>query len=209
MNNVEANPYIAFEKDFLRFMLSDGAGAFLIERNPNPKSLSLRIEWIEMTSYANELPVCMYSGGEIQSDGYVKGWKEFETVELMERSILMIKQDIRVLKKYAIKYWVNHIASVLSKHHVDTQKIDYVIPHVSSMFFYDLLDEELKNRNIDIPTNKWFTNLTSVGNVGSASIYIALDELYHSEKLKKGETVLLLVPESGRFSYGTVLLTVV
>ena len=41
---------IAFEKDFLRFMLSDGAGAALLQSVPNPSGLSLKIEWIEQRS---------------------------------------------------------------------------------------------------------------------------------------------------------------
>ncbi len=209
LSNAEKDPYIAFEKDFLRFMLSDGAGAFLLGTKPNSDNLSLKIDWIEMVSYASELPVCMYSGAEVQSDGIVKGWKEFDPQELMNRSILMIKQDIKLLKQHAVKYWVDHIESVISKYNINTNSIDFVIPHVSSMFFYEILNEELKNRNIDLSTEKWFTNLTSVGNIGSASIYVALDELFHSEKLDKGHKILLLVPESGRFSYGTVLLSVV
>jgi 3-oxoacyl-[acyl-carrier-protein] synthase III len=35
-----------------------------------------------------------------------------------------------------------------------------------------------------------------------------VNELYHSGRLKKGEKILLLVPESGRFSYMYALLTV-
>ena len=59
-----------------------------------------------------------------------------------------------------------------------------------------------------LPENKWFTNLCSVGNVGSASIFIMLSELFHSSKLKKGELIYLFIPESGRFSYTTALLKV-
>jgi 3-oxoacyl-[acyl-carrier-protein] synthase-3 len=33
--------------------------------------------------------------------------------------------------------------------------------------------------------------------------------LVRTKELQKGETILLLVPESGRFSYGTVLISVV
>lgn len=209
LSRAEENPYIAFEKDFLRFMLSDGAGAFLLEDKPSSYGNSLKIEWIEMVSYANELPVCMYSGGDIQTDGKIKGWKEFEANEITERSVLMIKQDIKLLKEYAVTYWGRHIEDALSKHNVNTNDIDFVIPHVSSMFFYDLLALELKRRGVCLTQDKWFTNLTTVGNIGSASIYIALDELFHSVKLKKGNKILLLVPESGRFSYGSVLLSVV
>lgn len=204
----EENPYIAFEKDFLRFMLADGAGAVLLEETPSSQGNSLKIEWIEMVSYANELPVCMYSGGNIQPDGKIKGWKEFEPEEIMKHSILMIKQNIKLLKDHGVTYWGKHIEDTLSKHNIHPDEIDFVIPHVSSMFFYDLLAEELQRRGISLTQDKWFTNLTTVGNIGSASIYVALDELFHSSKLKKGNKILLLVPESGRFSYGAVLLSV-
>jgi len=44
--------------------------------------------------------------------------------------------------------------------------------------------------------------------VGAASVYFMVDELYKSDKLKKGDKILLLVPESSRFSYMYGLLTV-
>ncbi len=62
---------------------------------------------------------------------------------------------------------------------------------------------------IPFPEEKWFTNLTQVGNIGAASIFIMMEELLKSNKLKKGQKVLLMVPESARFSYAFSLLTVV
>jgi 3-oxoacyl-[acyl-carrier-protein] synthase-3 len=95
----------------------------------------------------------------------------------------------------------------LEKHRVNPTEINYVIPHVSSMFFHGKLAEEIDARNIDLGTQKWFTNLTEIGNIASASIFAALDDLCKSGRLKVNDKILLLVPESGRFSYGTVLLT--
>lgn len=206
---VGVDPYMAFEKDFLRFMLSDGAGAVLLDNVPNESSLSLQIDWILMDSYANELPTCMFAGAELRSDGELKGWKEFTDDEIKHRAVLTIKQDIRLLKEHIISYWIKHIQHCLKKYEIDANKITFVIPHVSSMFFYGKLNEGLKEAGIPLTDEKWFTNLKSVGNIGSAAILVALDELFHSGKLQKGNTILLLVPESGRFSYGTVHLTVV
>lgn len=202
------DPYMGFEKGFLRFMLSDGAGAVFLETTPNPEGLSLEVDWIEMTSYANELPTCMFMGAELREDGELKSWKAFQSQEIMDRSVLTVKQDIRLLKPHIIKYWVDHLEACITKHHLDCSQVKYVIPHVSSMFFYHKLAEEITARKIDLNTDKWFTNLTQVGNMGSASVFVALDELFHSGKLNKGDKILLLVPESGRFSYGTALLTV-
>ena len=206
-DNPDKDPYMAFEKDFMRFMLSDGAGAVLVQDHPEG-TCPLKIEWVDMTSYANELPTCMFMASELQENGRLKSWKEFSPDEIKERTVLVGKQDIRQLKKYIIKYWVDHIETVLAKHHVKAEEIDYVIPHVSSMFFYEKLNDEIAARNIALTKEKWFTNLTSVGNIGSAAIYVALEEFIRTKGIKRGNKILLLVPESGRFSYGTVLLTV-
>tara|TARA_B110000211_G_C14067713_1_gene548447 strand:+ start:1995 stop:2279 length:285 start_codon:yes stop_codon:yes gene_type:complete len=69
-------------------------------------------------------------------------------------------------------------------------------------------DLEISKEGVEIPESSWFINLDKIGNVGAASIYILLDELFHSKKLKKEEKILLSVPESGRFSYTYALLTV-
>ncbi|MBL7204012.1 MAG: hypothetical protein ISS63_06725 [Desulfobacteraceae bacterium] len=52
-------------------------------------------------------------------------------------------------------------------------------------------------------------NLEEMGNTGAASIYIMLEELFHSGRLKKGERLFLIVPESGRFSICYAMLTVI
>lgn len=61
---------------------------------------------------------------------------------------------------------------------------------------------------LDIPMTRWFTNLSSKGNTGSASIYIMLEELLRTQPLRQGAQILCYIPESGRFSTGFMLLTV-
>ncbi|WP_321996542.1 beta-ketoacyl-ACP synthase III [Draconibacterium orientale] len=207
-SQVGKDPYMAFEKDFLRFMLSDGASSVLLSNKKSDNGISFKVEWVEMTSYANELPTCMFMGAELREDGELTSWKEFESRELINRSVLTVKQDIRLLKPNIIRYWVDHLEYCLKKYNLDPSDVDYVIPHVSSMFFYGKLAEGIEARGLDLGTNKWFTNLTEIGNIASASIFAALDDLCKTEMLKADDKVLLLVPESGRFSYGSVLLTV-
>jgi 3-oxoacyl-[acyl-carrier-protein] synthase-3 len=45
--------------------------------------------------------------------------------------------------------------------------------------------------------------------VGAASIYFMVHELFQAGNLQKGQRLLLLVPESARFSYMFAMLTVV
>lgn len=209
-NHLEEKPILAFEKDFLRWMLSDGAGAMLLENNPNSEGISLKIEWIETISYANELDACMYAGSEKNEDGSLKGWKEFDPELWLEKSVFSVKQDVKLLDKYVVNRCITPLAAALNKRNINSfTDVDYFLPHISSMYFKQKLYDELKIQGIEIPEEKWFTNLTKIGNVGSASIYIILEELFHSGKLKKGEKILLMVPESGRFSYAYAYLTVI
>lgn len=205
---IEENPHIAFEKDFLRFMLSDGASAVLLSDTPTAE-LSLRIDWIQMFSYANRQPSCMYMWAEKENDGKLKGWKHFSGKDISEKSIWSLKQDVRQLNTFGIPYFVDAIETALENACMKPEEINYVIPHISSMYFYGRLEEELHNRGMNLPTERWFTNLTWVGNIGSAAPFAALDEFIKTKALSKGDTIMLIVPESGRFSYGIAMLTAV
>lgn len=205
---IEENPHLAFEKDFLRFMLSDGAGALLLQSKPNGDK-NLRIDWIKTYSYANSQPSCMYMWAEKLPNGDLMGWKNFTGKEMSEKSVWSLKQDVRQLNENSMKYFVDAVESALKETGQNCDEITYAIPHLSSMYFYDKLDQEFKRRGIDLPTSKWFTNLTWVGNIGSASPFTALDELIKTKDIKQGDKILLMVPESGRFSCGAALFTVI
>jgi len=207
LKELEAQPILAFNKDFLRWMLSDGAGAFLLESEPRGE-LSFKIEWMEGYSYAHEMEACMYAGGDKLEDGNLKSWSEFNPESWAQKSIFAIKQDTRLLGDNILVKGVDSLKMAIDKNQVKHSDIDYYLPHISSYYFKEGLYKEMQNRNIEIPWDKWFMNLSKVGNVGAASIYIMLEELAKSGKLKKGDKILLSVPESARFSYSYAYLTV-
>jgi 3-oxoacyl-[acyl-carrier-protein] synthase-3 len=202
------DPYIGFEKEFLRWMLSDGAAAFLLSDKKNETGISLRVEWIEGYSYARELGACMYMGCEKLKDGTLKSYLDYTPQEIMSQSILSIKQDVKLLGKNIVLYGGYGVKAALNKHGVKSEEIDYFLPHMSSEFFKDKIYQQLIANETGIMYDKWFVNLSQVGNVGSASVYMMVDELFNGGKLKRGDKIFLLVPESARFSYMYALLTV-
>ena len=204
---LEENPILAFNKDFLRWMLSDGAGAFLLENQPNGE-LPIRIDWMEGYSYAHELEACMYAGGDKLEDGSLKPWSEFDTTDWSQKSLFAIKQDVKLLSANILEKGVDSLKKAITKHNLKPSEITYYLPHISSDFFKDKLYQQMIDNDIEIPWENWFMNLSTVGNVGSASIYLMLEELSKSGKLKKDDKILLSVPESSRFSYAYALLTV-
>ncbi len=206
---LEENGYIAFEKDFLRWMLSDGAAAALIQSQPNKDALSFRIEWLEITSFANELETCMYAGCTKNEDASLTGWNDLEVKDWALESVFAVKQDTKLLAQHIVPKGGIYLKELMEKHHLTSDMIDYFLPHMSSDFFKPQIKEHLSNVGMDIPYEKWFYNLPKVGNVGSASAYFMLEELLNSGMAKKGDRVLVMVPESARFSYAYMYLTVV
>ena len=207
LKELEETPILAFNKDFLRWMLSDGAGAFLLENEPNG-DFPLKIEWMEGYSYAHEIEACMYAGADKLENGFLKPWSEYPATDWGKKSLFAIKQDVKILGQNILTKGVDSLKKALNKHNLSTDEIDFYLPHISSYYFKDPLYEEMKQNGVEIPWEKWFMNLTKIGNVGAASIYIMLEELRNSGKLKKGDKILLSVPESARFSYAYALVTV-
>jgi 3-oxoacyl-[acyl-carrier-protein] synthase-3 len=207
LKTLEEQPIIAFKKDFLRWMLSDGAGAFLLENKPRGP-ISLKIEWMEAFSYAFELETCMYAGGDKLENGEIKSWSDYAPEQWLNESVFSIKQDVKLLDEFILAKGAESMKDAMDKNNIKSDDVAYFIPHVSSNFFVEGLKKGLQEKGIGMTDDKWFMNLSRVGNVGSASIYLALEELMNSGNLKKGDHILLSVPESGRFSFAYAYLTV-
>ena len=205
----ETHPEIAFEKDFLRWMLSDGAGAVLVQDQANAKGLSLRIDWLDIYSFADQMPACMYAGAEMEGE-QLTGWSRYSAEERSHRSVMAIKQNVKLLNDNIVKYTVEQaLQKIMSKRRLHADDIDLFLPHYSSEFFRERLSVGLRNADLPIPQERWFTNLTSKGNTGAASIFIMLEELFNGGRLHSGQRLLCYVPESGRFSSAFMHLTVV
>lgn len=209
VNELDERPEIAFEKDFLRWMLSDGAGAVLLENKPSGP-LSLKVLWIELSSAAHELPACMYSGAEKNADDSLTGWQLFSTEECATHSVFTVKQDVKLLNEHVVRATLTDpLRELVKKHNLSGQQIDWFLPHFSSHYFAEAVAAGVAAAGLNIPRENWFTNLTEKGNTGSASPFIMLDELFHSGRIQKGHKLLMFVPESGRFSSGFIFMEAV
>jgi 3-oxoacyl-[acyl-carrier-protein] synthase-3 len=207
---LEKRPELAFEKDFLRWMLSDGAGAVLIESAPRKDALNLRIDWIDLASHAGDMETCMYAGAIKNEDGGLTSWTRMDRDVRDASSALAIKQDVKLLNEEVIRYTLEKsLAPIVAKRGLKAADIDHFLPHYSSNYFRDRVLAGLTNIGFVIPQDRWFSNLNQRGNTGAASIYIMIDELIRSGRVERGQRLLCWVPESGRFSAGFIHLTAV
>ncbi|MDH5722004.1 MAG: beta-ketoacyl-ACP synthase III [Alphaproteobacteria bacterium] len=195
---------LPFEADFLRFTLSDGAGAALLEAKPNERQLSLKIKWIDIRSYADRFDTCMSAG---ETDNMY--WGNFgNPIEAVQNGALFLKQNFKVLNKM-IAIWVFHYLDLIDQGKIVTDNIDHLCSHYSSHSLREEAVTLLDKAGALIDENKWFSNLYSKGNTGTASIFIMLEELFYSGTLKSGQNILCHVPESGRCVNGLMMLEVI
>lgn len=199
-------PRIAFEEDFLRFMLSDGAGAFLMSHRL-VNGVNFEVNWVESFSFANEMPSCMTLGCEVTPEKKIISWKEIAPESWAETGVFAIKQDANLVE-YCVPYAAKTLVMSEKKHPFEYNSVDYFLPHISSMYFYEKLIEQFREEHLAIPESSWYVPLPEVGNIGSASIYVALDRLQADKDLNDGQKVLLFIPESSRFNFYYIMLTV-
>ncbi len=72
---------LPFDAEFLRWMLSDGAGAMVLQNKKNENGISLKIDWIDIKSHANEFPVCMYTGKTDNKNEEEPTWLDYPSYE--------------------------------------------------------------------------------------------------------------------------------
>jgi 3-oxoacyl-[acyl-carrier-protein] synthase-3 len=194
-----------FDAHFLRWMLSDGAGALQLTSKPATQGLRLRLRFIHQRSFAGDYPVCMQLGMAANGDRHHIDHDSWQDAEA--DGALFLRQDIRLLP-HLFDVGVHEYAKLAHGGWIDPARIDHFLCHYSSERFAPVVDELMQKAGLAIPRERWFSNLTSRGNTGAASIFIMLDEFLRTRTLRAGEQILCFVPESGRFTVAFVLIEV-
>jgi 3-oxoacyl-[acyl-carrier-protein] synthase III len=211
-----------FDAEFLRWTLSDGAAAVVLEPRPRPDGLSLRVDWTHLVSYAHEHATCMRAGlaeeprhdgrhGPVDNGGgpHRRTWLDYPTVAEAERAgLLRLRQDVRALPEL-FGVGLREFVSLVRDGKFDPREVDHVLCHYSAEHFKADIFKLLRDADLMIDEERWFSNLQTRGNTGAASIFVMLEECWRTNRFKAGDRILLIVPESGRFSFAFAHLTVV
>ncbi len=87
--------------------------------------------------------------------------------------------------KYAVNAIVHDIKTLLERNSISPGEVKYVVPHQANKRIIDAA-----SRRLGIPYEKFVVNIDKYGNTSSASLPIALDELWRSGELKRGDLVV-------------------
>jgi 3-oxoacyl-[acyl-carrier-protein] synthase III len=192
------------DTSFLRWTLSDGAGAVVVEPRPRPEGLSLRVDWMHLVSHAHEHPVCMSAGlGEDRTPRAGATWLDRRAGCAVE--VPRLRQDMSALPDL-IDVGIAEFCSLVRAGRIDPGA-EHILCHYSAEHFRAKLFARLCDAGYPPDEQRWFTNLHTAGNTGAASIFVMLAEA--RARLRPGDRVLLIVPESGRFTLAFAHLTCV
>jgi 3-oxoacyl-[acyl-carrier-protein] synthase-3 len=206
---VDAKGRLRAEADYLRFTLSDGAGAVVMEPKPRPDGLSLRVEFVDLVSLAGRFDPCMWAGAPVEARADpLATWSHVGPPAAHAAGAVALLQDFELLKR-VIRAWVGVYLERVDQGRIRPAEVDHLLCHYSARSLREEIVSLLEKTAGMIPEEKWFSNLAAVGNIGSASIWVMLDAFLKTGRLKRGEKVLCVVPESGRAFVGFMLLEAV
>ena len=195
------------DTSFLRWTLSDGAGAVVLESRPRPDGLSLRVDWMHLVSHANRHPVCMSAGlGEELTPTAGTTWLDQPKPNSGEEfKPPRLRQDMSALPAL-VDMGVAEFDALVKAGRIDPDT-EHILCHYSAEHFRAKLLDRLRDAGYAPEDKRWFTNLHTAGNTGAASIFVMLDAA--RDRMRPGDRVLLIVPESGRFTMAFAQLTCV
>jgi 3-oxoacyl-[acyl-carrier-protein] synthase-3 len=199
--SVGASAADAPDTSFLRWTLSDGAGAVVLEPRPRPDGLSMRVDWMHLVSHAHSHPVCMSAGLNDDLQPRAGGtW-----LDQREPQVPRLRQDMSALPAL-VDMGVAEFDALVKAGRIDPDT-EHVLCHYSAEHFRAKLLRRLRDAGYAPEDKRWFTNLHTAGNTGAASIFVMLEAA--RPRMRRGDRVLLIVPESGRFTLAFAQLTCV
>lgn len=196
-----------FDAHFLRWMLSDGAGAWLLADQPAATGCSLRLDWVNSRSFAGDLPVCMQVGFAQGKGG--KSYLDYPSLAEAERDgAFLLRQDTRLLPQL-FDLGIHEYANLVRAGCFEPGRIDHFLCHYSSEKFAGVIEDLMERAGLRLPRERWYSNLRRRGNTGAASIFIMLADFLREQPLRAGQEILCFIPESGRFTVSFLKFTVV
>lgn len=156
-------------------LFGDGAGAVVLQASEDSKR--------------GILSTHLTSDGTLGDILKLPAWGEKRTMQMKGNDVF----------KHAVRMMSEAAYTVLGDAGYGLDRVDYLIPHQANIRIIQAVAELLK-----LPKDKVVTNLEYFGNTSSASIPLALDEVW-GKGLIKNDTMVLFTALGGGITAGSVL----
>jgi 3-oxoacyl-[acyl-carrier-protein] synthase III len=184
---------------FLRYFLSDGAGALVFENYPEKKN-GLFLEQVYIESIGGNKPAAMANRRPAYwmnpKEEYEKGYHHLRQLFRDELQKHFNEADGTVFYK--------GLKRMIDKYHIDVSNIRFFQINFPSRHISELIMDECES--LGISRNTLYTGISTMGYAGPPMAYISLHKIMEQEKLSPGNLILSFVTEVSKFMQGGYLM---
>jgi len=185
-------PLITKEEAFLRYFLSDGAGALVLQSN-NKNESGLYLENISMESIGGKKPAAMLN----KRPAYWMNPKE-EFEKGYHHLAQMFNEQLRVhFNEEGGSVFYKGLKKLIDQYKIDTEKIRFFQVNFPSKHISELVMEECED--LGIQKEKLYTKMSTMGYIGPPMVFVCLDKILREEKLQKNDLIISFVTEVSKF----------
>ena len=163
-------------------LFGDGAGAVLLGASDEPGVISTHLH------AAGEHRDALYAPSAVAAAHHVGA--ENPVVKMQGSEVF----------KFAVKALGSVVEETLAANNMDKSEVDWLVPHQANLRIIKAMAQKL-----DLPMERVVVTLDQHGNTSAASVPLALDHAIRSNKIKRGE-VLLLESFGGGYTWGSALI---
>ena len=186
-------PLVKKEELFLRYFLSDGAAALVLQAEQEKSGDGLYLDYTYMESTGGKKPSAMGNKRPAYwmnpRDEYDKGYHHLAQ---------MFQEELRANFHEADgSVFLNGLKRMLALHPVDPLKIRFLQVNFPSKHISELVMDECSELGIDRHT--LYSKMATMGYIGPPMAFLCLDQIRKEEKLYSGDLILSFVTEVSKF----------
>lgn len=185
----------------LRAALGDGAGALVLTGSNDPDAQDDILYTCSGTEGEDPSAFHREAGGStmpLNPQTFAEGRHHWQ-------------HDFALMARKGRPYLAKIIRRALDEAGVRIEDVDFIVPAAANFNYFktqeymqDLTPEEREFSLVG--QAKIFTNYAKVGNIPSAAVYVGLNELYETGRLRRGSLVLLPSIEGATWGWGATLM---
>ena len=183
----------------LRAALGDGAGALVLEASDDPNDDEGVLYTLTGTEGDTETAFHREAGGSTLPINQ----------ETIREGLHHWQHDFSRMAMEGKPYFIELIRRTLEEVGVPISDVRHIVPAAANFNYFrtDELSASPEHASVlDHVRERVFTNFSEVGNIPSAAVYVALNELYEGGSIGRGDLILLASIEGATWGWGASLL---
>lgn len=194
-------PLLTKEDLFLRYFLSDGASALVLQSD-NKKHDGLYIDHVYMESIGGKKPSAM---GNKRPAYWMNPKEEFE--KGYHHLAQMFQEELGPnFHEKGGSVFFKGLKRMLSGHEIDLDRLRFFQVNFPSKHISELILDECESLNI--PRKTFYSKMSTMGYIGPPMAFLCLDKIRREEELAPGDIIISFVTEVSKFMQAGYIISV-